>query len=357
MMKIRSPLFIISLFLLTSLSAYADYYGTYGLFPQGSAKVSAMGGAYTGYSKDINGVLYNPAGIALADWGIDFGGNANQIINLEADLNNDGIKDGLPFIYYSYSAAFRLGGLILGAGISEPYHVDMDLSGTDGSGYSENRKLSIALVSFNVPVAFRLTENLAIGVTFQTQSLYERYQHTSDNPATTKIDIGANSEETTNAIYGIAWQQSKNVSWGLCYKKGNKFVVDDSLNTQTGGVNWFKSAVFPGVYTLGIAWQPSEYWLITLDADYIEATKDAVYVGSELVAGFNRIEIDPKKKSIFHSGMQWQFAANSWVDAYLRAGTYNEPPRLIDAAERQHTTFGFAARFAVLTAALSIDGA
>ena len=84
---------------LNSQSQTQSYYGAYHLYPQESTLILSMKEANTRLSYEVSAITYNPAGAAFAPWWGDLGGNYSTVTNLEADLNNDGVKDGIPYIY------------------------------------------------------------------------------------------------------------------------------------------------------------------------------------------------------------------------------------------------------------------
>jgi Outer membrane protein transport protein (OMPP1/FadL/TodX) len=346
----------IILLLLTSPVLAEDYYGAYGLFPQGSTRVMAMGGAFVALSDDMAGSQYNSAGLVMTPWWGDLGGNTNVVYNLETDLNGDGKKDGIPYAYANYAAAIHTGKWAFGLGVSSPYVVDLEFK-VPNAGFEDTRRLKLAVLSVNFPVAYRINEEWAVGIVLHSQAVSETYKKTSTNPATTPLNIEA-AKTAGGTSYGVVWRP--NTTWGLGFAgtPTQTFHLDaTALNAQGDGVNWFRSVKIPGKAIFGGMYRPNPQWTFLMDLSAYEGINDAVYVGSELIAGYPRVEVDPSPKSVLHGGAEWHFVASDMWDCYFRFGGYSEPARLKNSYSRSHTTMGFEARFWALTFSVSLDAA
>ena len=350
---------LLSFFLITmappSLEA-AERYGAYGLFPQGPVRVAAMGGAFTAISDDASGIIYNPAGLAFQKYWGDLGGNMNYVANREVDLNSDGIKDGIPYTYLYYAGSLRLGNWGFGLGFSSPFNSIISFSNDSGS-FRETREIQLTIVNFSLPIAYRISEQWSVGLTFQLSGLEQRYKFSSTDPTATPINLGTTGANAYTAI-GVAYRPSETYGFGLFYQPEKNFYVDPALNSQTGGVNWFRPVVVPAKTSFGTFLKAHPRLLFAFDVDYFPPIGEAVYVGSELIPGqFIRAEILNKPQYILHGGMEWQIIDSPWWDLYWRFGAYNEPARLTLGTSRAHTTTGFELRFWALTIGASVDTA
>lgn len=337
------------------LASTGDKYAIYTLTPQGGTRVTGMGGAYAGLSDDVQGINYNPSGLVMGKWWADAGGNANFVLNQEADLNNDGKNDGLPHIYLYYAGALKFGSIAFGTGISSPYHSAIPFESIDGLGFKEKREITLSVSSLDFPIAYRLSKNFSLGVTFHNMFLTESYKFTSENSSNPALFVEAKTYKP-NITYGIMYlNDSESFGFGYSFRPQVLFKVDESLNSRTNGVNWFKSAFLPSRSILGMHWHASQKLTFVFDADYYTSAKDLVYVGSELVAGFNRIEIDPNPKLVFHGGGEFRLVETTMWDVYLRLGGYFEPSRLRGKPGRFHSTQGFEARWWLLVLSAALD--
>ncbi|MBX9767755.1 MAG: hypothetical protein K2X47_10825 [Bdellovibrionales bacterium] len=315
-----------------------------------------MGGAFTAISDDASGVVYNPAGLAFQQYWGDLGGNLNYVGNRETDLNGDGIKDGIPYTYAYYAGSLKFGNFGYGIGLSSPYNALIPFE-SDNAGFKEKREIQMSIASFNLPVAYRLSEHWSLGLTFQLASLEQKYRFSSTDPASVPISVSATGSNVFTAI-GTAYRPSEQFGLGLFYQPEKNFYVDSGLNAQTGGVNWFRSVVVPAKTSFGTFFRPHPRLMFAFDLDHYAGVENTVYVGSELVpGGFKRAEILNQSQYVFHGGLEWLWIDTQWVHFYWRLGAYNEPARLSDGFSRSHTTGGFELRFWTLAISVAIDSA
>lgn len=341
--------------ILTANVLSSERYGAYGLFPQGSHRVMAMGGAYTALSDDATGVTYNPAGLAFQSYWADLGGNYNSVWNREVDLNNDGQKDGLPYGYYYYAATFRTGLWGAGVGFSSPYKVDLPIENDNGA-FREKRTLKLSIETFNLPLAYLASNEWSVGINLQGYVATQSYQFTSTNGAAAPVDL-ASKKERSNVVVGVMYRPlNGRYSFGASHSPRVEFSMDSTLNGQTGGVNWFRDIVIPSKTTVGMSYRERR-WLYSFDLDYFEGLQNTVYVGSQLIPQFKRVEFDEQPKLVLHGGFEWNAVSNRFWDWYLRGGTYNEPPRIKGNPSRQHYTLGSEVRYWLFSVSLAFDGA
>lgn len=347
--------FFSSLALAPAISNAQDY-ATYGLYPQGTARVSAVGGAFTAVSDDLNGVFYNPAGLAFLESGVSAGGDSNTVDNKEADLNGDGERDGLPYSYFGHALSFRLDQFAFGLGYSAPYAVDLTFS-TPNGGFTETRELELGITSLDIAIAYRLNPKWALGMTMRGLTLEERYARFSTDSSITPIDLSTTKSVNNIATFGVSYRHNEKWGLGLTYKQRVRIEVNSEINDQTDGVNWFRSAVLPTKVTFGGFYKPHPRVLLVGDLDWIDGISNAVYVGSELIPQFSKVTVDPSGAWVAHGGIEWQPVEHQFIDVYLRGGFYVEPPRIVGNTARTHKTFGIALRPAFLLIEGTVDTA
>ncbi len=351
-LTVGSPLLMCA-FMVPAFAA-GERYGAYGLFPLGSHRVMAMGGAYNALSDDATGVTYNPAGLAFQSYWADLGGNVNSVWNREVDLNGDGQKDGLPYVYFYYAATFRVGNWGFGIGVNSPYFVELPIESDSGS-FREKRTLKLAIETFNLPISYRITDEWSLGINIQSYMAKQRYQFSTTNPSVSSRDVSGQNERSAVST-GVMYRPNESWSVGLSYQPRVEFSMDTSLNSQTGGVNWFRDIVIPAKTALGIAYREKRF-IYSLDLDYFEGLENTVYVGSELIPQFRRVQFDQEAKLVLHGGFEWNAISNRLWDLYLRMGTYNEPPRIKGNSSRQHLALGTELRYWILALSVAVDGA
>lgn len=346
--------FLFGLFLLWSSQGFGqEYYGAYGLYPTGPNRVTALGGAFTGLSDDASGITYNPAGLAYQQaWG-DLGGNYNIVYNREADLDQDGTKDGLPYFYLYGAGSLAFESWSMGVGISSPYAVDLAFDAPNGS-FTDSRKLQLNIISIDMAFAFKVFETLSVGATLKTMTLEETFTFSSNNPASTAVNLQHKSQNST-VTSGIIYRPSDWWGLGITHTPEVRFSVDTDLNNQTNGFDWFRPVVIPAKTTIGTFVRPHPQWLFLFDVDRYELVTNSVYVGSELISTFSRHEIKPVAQYVVHGGLEWNMIATKWWDFYLRTGYYYEPARLRTGDSRSHFTTGLELRFWIISISASFD--
>jgi long-subunit fatty acid transport protein len=338
-------------------NAAQDYYAAYGLFPQGPNRITAMGGASTALSDDATAIVGNPAGLTFMNYWGDLGGNFNSVWNREADLNNDGVKDGLPSGYLYYGGALQFTNWSFGIGLVSPYLSELSVDTKNGN-FTENRKLSLSLSGVNIPFAFKISEVFSAGFTIQALNLEQRYRFSSTNTAATSLDVKGQNGGLFFST-GVSYRPSNSYGFGLLYTPQAQFPMDTQLNSKLAGIQWFKPAIIPAKISLGTFYRPSDTWLFALDLDLIQEIKETVvYIGSELIPEFSRVEIETTPKTILHGGAEWNYYSSRLIDLYARAGAYYEPPRIKNQrASRHHTTAGLEIRVWLIAISGSIDWA
>jgi len=319
--------------------------------------VTSMGGAATGLSDDVTGININPAGLVWGKWWGDLGGNINRVSNLEADLNGDTLKDGLPYSYFYYAGALNFGSWAFGLGVSSPYQVELEFAAPNGA-FIENRKMELQITSADFPFSLKIGKKFSIGITLHARTLREAYEFRSTDPANPTRDLEQEITRT-NATLGMAWQMGKRFRLGWSHTFRESYAVDVDMNTQLPTTDfWFRPVIVPAKSRLGMSWIMSDSILYVMDFDYIEPARDAVYVGSELITpGFNRVDIRDKDQFVLHGGFEWHAIETNLWDLFLRWGAYHEPARVVDGISRGHVTLGMEVRFWVLAVAVAVDGA
>lgn len=342
---LKHILFLVLVFAyLTSSSCWADPntndYGIYGNFPLASTGALGMGGAFTGLSNDVTGMIYNPAGTAFGNWTFDIGSTQNLIINKEVDLTNDDIKDGIPYRFEFSAGAISLGNTILGLGRSTPYHTEIQSSGNDHA--------YIDLTGTDVLVAYRLSQKFALGLTWHSEKLKE-FIHCS-------YGEWSATAEGSFITYGLSFRPTENIGFGLTYNPPRHYEVDSSLNNNIGSMPWFRGAAIPGRTTLGLFFNASGNLTYLIDLDIVEHLENASYVGNPFSYATTP-EIKNEEARIFRGGIEYAITKSQTRSVYWRFGGYREPARVVGAIDRLHITTGLEIRLGLFVVSASMDQA
>lgn len=334
-------------------------YGTYGLYSQTTTRAMAMGGAFVALSDDASGININPAGLAkMTTWG-DLAGSYKIVLNQEADLSGDGIKDGIPYLYLYGSGALKFGSWAFGIGVSSPYNTSLSLP-LGIAGFTDNVTLSLAISSFDIPISYELNKEWSIGMTLHGESLTESYELTSTtNPGKSAAKIEAKSKSQGTVTLGASyWPQSSNWGFGMAFVPGRTYNIDTLYNNQIAPINWFRDTIFPNKTTVGFFYKSSKSVRFLGDLDWFTSVQDAVYVGSNIIVGAIRnIKVLTKDQFVPHFGMEWAIVDEKIWDLYFRTGFYIEPPRLEGSVQRDHFTIGASVRYWVVVLSAAYDNA
>lgn len=354
--EIMKYVFILFFSLIYTLSAHADRYGIYSLAAQGSSRVLGMGGAFTGVADDWNAVIFNPAGLVFAPSWASLGSDRNHVYNLESDLNNDGLRDGVPNDYFSYAGALQLSErLALGFGYSSPYFGFFEFSGLN-AGFTETRRAELSLRSYDLALGVRLLKSLSFGFTGQWIRQEQNYEFFSTNPASARQAVSTKDTKPTFKL-GMMFKPSESFSMGLSFQPQLTYHVESGLNAPLNGVNWFRSTVRPAKVSLGTSIKPTDHWIIGVDVDTFMPVGDAVMVGSELVTGFKRASVRDEVQVVLRGGTEWHLLDTKILDIYLRGGIYHEPSRIVGGVGRMHKTVGIGLRPLIFLIEAAIDDA
>ena len=345
---------------LFSLNSYAQQqaYGTYGLYSQSTTRSMAMGGAFVALSDDASGININPAGLAkMSTWG-DLAGSYKTVLNAEADLNGDGVYDGVPYLYLYGSGALKFGRWGFGVGISSPYVTSLSFP-LSISGFTDNVTLTMAITSLDIPISYELNKEWSIGMTLHGESLTESYELVSTtNPGKQRNKINVQSKSQATVTLGASyWPTNSNWGYGIAFVPGRTYNIDTSYNSQISPINWFKDAIFPNKTTAGFFYKASKSLKFLGDLDWFTSVQDAVYVGSNIVTGIRNIKILTKDQFVPHLGLEWAIVDEKNWDLYFRTGAYIEPPRLEGSVQRNHFTIGASIRYWVLVLSTALDTA
>ncbi|MCB0420141.1 MAG: hypothetical protein KDD61_04045 [Bdellovibrionales bacterium] len=313
-------------------------YGAYGFFPQGSARVIAMGGAFTGLSDDASASIYNPAGLAMARWSFDFSGDSNRIINKEVDLTGDNKRDGLPYEAANLSLAARWKNFGFALGQTDPYNLQF------GELSSFSTKLGLSLVSQDISFAWAPSKMVSLGGTYHLETAKLSYEVKSSGVST--------EDEASGSYYtvGVLLRPSRVLQVGLMYRPERLYDIDENLNTVSSS-DFFHDVYVPEQTNFGIYIRSSSKLSWTFDMNTYSSRPALLYVGS---AGF---QFTDKATTIYRAGFEYAVLNDKDVEFTWRGGGYQEEPRVVGIDSRLHFTMGIAMRWGFITFGAAYDQA
>lgn len=319
-------------------------YGLYGLYPQGSTRVLAMGGASAGHINDASATFFNPAGLATSKWRVDVNSGENRIVDKEVDLG--GGKVGLPYTFTFTNGAIRIGDFALGAGVSTPYEAILDLA--DLGLETE----TISVNSVDVALAYKFSKSFSIGVAGHQETT--QLTHVTSSSGVELVD----EQQQTYPSVGLMLKPKRGFGFGLTYSPERRYDVDETLNDSitTGFTNWFRDIVIPAKATLGLSYKMSGRLLWVFDYDYFFPVKNAISVFGGLVNDSNAL-IQEKAQTVLHGGYEYEIIDSKDLAFIWRGGGYMEPARLEGSDPRTHFTMGIQFRVGIVSMSAAYDQA
>ena len=320
----------------------SEVYGIYNLFPQGSSRSMAMGGAYAALSDDPTGVIANPAGIVFNDSKIDLSGTFNRVTNREAKTDTR-VDEAQPFDYFQYALSLGWKGWAVALGWSQPFHLETD------DGFYENSEINVQ--SGDVALAKKFGKYFSLGVSYH----YELFEHTFENRDPFFLSPKTTVETQGGYVRAGVNYRSKKGGVGVVWVQERVYDIDESVNNQLTNHSPFRDGVSPQKVTVGIYANVTNKLMFTLDMDTISEVQQGVYAGSGFDGTGTGVNILPKEQTVLHGGIEYEAVKSRSNEVYIRAGGYQEPARLEDAKARTHYTLGLEARFGPAVLSVSFD--
>jgi long-chain fatty acid transport protein len=266
-------------------------------------KALGMGGAFTAQANDPTAVFYNPGGLALLEKGKLTAGTASMYLN-ESQYRGTSPgpgagtsaeqEAGFTTIPVHTYAVKKLGDHFkLGAGLYQPYGFEnqwTDPASFAGRTLTTDSELQVFDVSS--VLAWKVTPSfgLGAGAVYRNSKLSTGRRIQALNPTTAeRVDIGSLAFETDNDA-GFGWTAGllhrigTRFSWGISYRSPIEidFQGSGTLTQVLTGDDQFDALnvlvypydtelpasttlTFPDEAVLGIAFAPSERFLVALD--------------------------------------------------------------------------------------------
>jgi long-subunit fatty acid transport protein len=366
------PFLVLLVFISAVVDCFAlSAYNGYGGYSVGDTRIIGMGGAYIGVSEDINGILYNPAGLVYSQKQLDLKVTRNKINNFQTDLNGDTKNEGFPLEYWYAGILARIispvgnNNIALGMAYAVPYRAAIDFDNNltvSGIPLHVIMNMDLNVSTYSFPLAVELGPRFSLGAVlnlytaeeiFKTRYLNLYYDY-SQRVSKTSVDFGA-----------MYWLSDK-LTVGAVFKPAVTFPFDESMNYQLasdGSIRWFRSVKLPMRAGLGLSYRVNGNISINADSNYIEGQKDSELVGSTLLAGstantqFLKYAMKEKSVTDVHLGGNYTCRINDWLTFDFRGGGYFEPSRIEGVENRLHYTGGIQVYLWRLYTGLGYDGA
>ena len=371
------------------------------------ARSLGLGGAFAAVADDATAAEANPAGQTIltrpeislhvrnARYDARFfdanalDANAYQAVGPGPKSSFDDSNTKVSFFSFVYPfERFVLSGFYQNSGA---LRADSDIVSVDSffnDTYIASTSIDVEQESFGLSGAFRINDLFSIGVSIKHSSLDLQYFTASTvlgfrdleldfpnaGPYTDQITLGSRSygddhDLTWNA--GLLVNPNGKVSAGLVYKKGGTYEFTNQLfaissascfNANCGANNFEGDVIrkqkisLPDIVSLGVAWRPSDTWLLSAQVDRVDYGKLPDGTPRGFLFGGTQddsADIDPLgKETVVHLGAEKTFLFDTPVLGLkllsVRAGGFTDPDHDSYAALKTkdtHFTFGLGTVF------------
>ena len=257
--------------------------------PVHGAKAAGMNTAFTAVADDASAILHNPAGIAHLEKAQYYAGgtflvpksNYRSSSGNSADTQFQGFF--APHLYLTRPLAWQ--GVTVGLGIYAPFGVGGRKWPADGPTRYSSIEGTIGTVALNPTLAVKLRKGLLVAIGID----YMRARNSSDSALDQSVfgtgDARIKIKSTGGGWgdnVGLLWPPAARLTLGLAYRSVggvkehgpiNPPKMDPALQAFFGGASFqtdVRSKIdFPDMIDIGIAWRPSKYCVVDIDAERV----------------------------------------------------------------------------------------
>jgi hypothetical protein len=256
------------------------------------ARAATMGGAYAAIADDATGAYYNPAGLVYSPGSVMTGiANSYHFTFNEYEKTVQGQneeRDSTEYFPNFLGYMKRMGNVIAGFSfaLNDSIQIEQNQTLFDTSNVNYytivNRKSKDNTYQFGPTVAYKASEKFSIGGTFYYYQREYSLQYSNLERSVSgdywKYENTAHSELGWTAKLGMMWAPVKPLSIGLVVAKTFPIYAvqieqvslknTGSLTTSFFETKTHEQRKFPTQVTLGIAYFPTPYLVISTDLDY-----------------------------------------------------------------------------------------
>ncbi|MFO7862840.1 MAG: outer membrane protein transport protein [Salinivirgaceae bacterium] len=334
-------LLLIAVFL-WSASAYAEGYQV-NLQGQKNTAMGHIGTAFIGGPSILH---FNPGGMALLDKKMSFTAGVSLIFSNNIYQATDGLYQaetenpmGTPFYFYG---VYKINDkMAAGLGVNTPY--GNRLAWEDGwAGRYLNQDIAMQSITLQPTFSYKVSDWLSLGagmlIGINSVELNKQIPITgADGEASVNLTGSTNTlGVNAGAMFTITDQLTAGISYRSQMKAKvtdgtTKINVPDALGTYFPEETEFKATLpFPANYNVGVAYQVSEKFLVSVDVNYVQwSVYDSLnFDFADNTARFQDSD-NPRKYSdtyIFRIGAEYKVID----EVTLRAGAYYDQSPLND---------------------------
>ncbi len=317
-------------------------------FSNPGARSLALGGAFTGLADDATAAYANPAGLTILrspEMGLELRHtgfdtpfvSGGEVVNnpfSSAGVGEDAESDSVtqasfasfvyPFERATLAVYYHRTGDFDGQLDAAPIEF-VDANGNFFDQYPAARgSISYQIENLGLAVGYKLSDVFSVGAAiaysdFSIDSITER----DDPPITVQRQSG--NDDDLIFSFGALWSITPKLNLGLAYRSGGDFsyaASNELLITPFGELEFTPGFKVPHVLSLGLAYRPSDAWLISFDVNQIEYSR----LSDNLVTVFNGalppLSIDDGTE--IRLGVEYALLEMN-TPLFLRAGVWRDP--------------------------------
>lgn len=320
-------------------------------FSNPGARSLGLGGAFTGLADDATAAYANPAGLTILrtqelafevrytsfDTPFASGGTVNFSPFNDSGVIQDSTSDSIfepsfaswtyPGDRFTFSLFYHQLASFEARYSTNP--IDISIGGVSDFIFGYTTDLDFSVQNFGGALGYQLSDSFSVGLSlayseFEIDSLTRRAQ-----------DIQFANQQTQRGtdddlVYtvGALWRVNPQWNLGLAYRRGGRFDYT-AINETLPGNSFHPNSVtvstsfdVPDVLSAGMAFRPSDAWLITLDVNrvYYSNLSDEVV---DLFSGqLSPLTVDDGTE--VRLGVEYAFL-NMERPLFLRAGVWTDP--------------------------------
>lgn len=283
--------------------------------PEMGVKAMGMGNSFTAIADDPTANWFNPAGLGFQKGAavtvggvavmpkVDFNSNtSNPLHPATASADKKTI-----FIPHTYVAINTDSDLTAGIGINAPFGLEMKWPTTavfaGGAQYGRLQAINV-----NPNVAFKLSDTFAVAVGADYVNMY-------------KVDF--NGTALIQNFKGDGWgfnvaalYKGESFNVGISYRSNIK-IKSKGQSTHAASATTSANAItvtMPDMVNIGVAFHPTEQWIVTVDADWVNWKKfdKLAFVYTPALAGgaLPSLTVSENWKATwaFRAGAEWAYS-------------------------------------------------
>ncbi len=318
-------------------------------FSNPGARSLALGGAFTGLADDATATYANPAGLTILrtqEFGLEVrhtgfdtpfpsGGSVSNnpfdVSNVGSETASDTITRPVfaSWVYPAERATFalfyhRVGDLETSFDGAPIEFVNANGQGTD-EALAKSTRLDYSIENIGASVGYKVSDTFSLGLSvaysdFSIDSYTVRFS--DGDPFNQQRQQGSDND----IVYtlGALWNINPQWNLGLAYRTGGDFDyrASNEVVGTTLRLDLEPEFSVPNVFSLGLAYRPSDALLFTLDVNRIEYSR--LSDGIESIFANPRTPLSIDDATEVHLGVEYAFLEMA-TPMFLRGGLWRDP--------------------------------